>query len=78
MSVHSPIIPTMSERMHIRLTQGANSGEGGYYRFNTETGELVLQDGTRTSYSVAGKFNENMGTSSHTATPHFSKPNSTL
>jgi hypothetical protein len=70
--------PTRSEREQVFFQYGANSGEGGYYFFDTRTNELVLNTGERRCVSTAGQFNENKWTSSSTGTPSFSKPDTTL
>ncbi len=46
-----------------------------YYRFNTQTGQLILASGEKVAASNVGQFKENMN---RTTFPTFSPPTTTL
>ncbi len=68
--------PTLPERRQVFFQCGPNDGQGGYYRFDTQTGELVMRNGQRMHTSTGGLFSENMSAPSHTASPQRSTPDS--
>lgn len=68
--------PGYAIRKAVFNAQGPNNGPP-YYRFNTQTGQLILGDGSKISSSRIDLFKGNMSASA--APPvTFSKPDTTL